>query len=199
MNKIFNLFILIILFSSCINKTSNKEKEYNVYLQPYNNFTDEEVKNLQIDVQNCFDTLIPELNIKINILKNKVLSKQFLNNNKTRYRADSIINNQKNQYDYYILGLTHYDISSTVHNIDDYGILGLSYCPGSSSVISDYRVKNKSLFYKVAVHELLHNLGLKHCPNNDRKCYICDANKKPQLEKQIFLCPTCKKKLLNKE
>ncbi|MGX8697799.1 MAG: hypothetical protein ACSW8D_15580 [Prevotella sp.] len=76
--------------------------------------------------------------------------------------------------------------------------MGLSYCPGHSSVVSNYRVKDKSLFYKVAVHELLHAFGLPHCKNKDRSCYICDANKTPQLKKQIRLCPDCLKKLLDK-
>ena len=191
MQKILMTFIVLLITSCTI---PNKPKTYQIYLQPYNDFSVEEAKLLQTDIQNCFDTLIPEIRVNIQILEPKTLSKQFMISK--RYRADSIIRNQ-HSVSGYILGLTHSDISCTAHNINDYGVLGLSTCPGHSAVISDYRVSNKSLFYKVGVHELLHCFKLHHCPNNDRKCYICDANRKPQLEKQIYLCETCKEKLLN--
>ena len=97
----------------------------------------------------------------------------------------------------YVMGVISSDISTTVHGVQDFGILGLSYRPGKSAVVSSFRVKNKSLFYKVAVHELLHSLGLPHCAQKDRSCYICDADKKPQLEKQTRLCEHCKKNLLD--
>lgn len=189
MKKIL-IALIVLLFIGCT--VTPKPQIYQIYLQPYNNFSLEEAKLLQTDIQNCFDTLIPEIRVNVQILEPKALPQRFVISK--RYRADSIIRNQSS-ISGYVLGLTHSDISCTAHGINDYGVLGLSTCPGHSAIISDYRVANKSLFYKVGVHELLHCFKLRHCPNNDRKCYICDANKKPQLEKQIYLCKTCKENL----
>ena len=96
----------------------------------------------------------------------------------------------------YILGVTSKDISTSVPGKKDWGILGLSNRPGMSAVVSTFRVSKKTLFYKVTVHELLHSFGLKHCGNDDRSCYICDAHGTPQLEKQYRLCDDCRMKLL---
>ena len=189
--------LLTLILVSCSHNPVNGFKELNVYLQPYNNFSTQEASILQADIQNCFDTLVPEISVKVHLLEVETLPKKYINTARHRYRADSIIRNQHPQSGY-ILGLTHSDISTTAHGINDFGVLGLSFCPGHSAVVSDYRVSNKSLFYKVGVHELLHCFGLKHCPNNDRNCYICDANKKPQLEKQIYICGTCKQKLIHR-
>jgi hypothetical protein len=37
------------------------------------------------------------------------------------------------------------------------------------------------------------------CSQKDRSCYICDADKHPQLEKQTRLCDACRKKLQGKK
>lgn len=189
------LFILMVVLLGCsTNERKNTPKEFSVYIVSYHNYPEKELIKLQNDIQNCFDTLIPEIIVKVNILNQKVnIPSNCWNHNNSRLRADSLIAYQKKTYsnNSYILGVTSKDISTTCHNIQDWGILGLSYCPGKSSVISSYRVANKSLFYKVAVHELLHAFGLPHCKNKDRSCYICDADKTPQLNKQTRLCPNC--------
>lgn len=168
-----------------------------VHLQPYNGYPADKVKGLQRDMQHCLDTLIPELKFHVNVLEERTLPSSFLYTPRNRFRADSIIRYQKSfpTHDY-VMGVISSDISTTVHGTQDFGILGLSYRPGKSAVVSSFRVKNKDLFYKVAVHELLHSLGLPHCPQMDRSCYICDADKRPQLEKQTRLCEQCKKKLM---
>lgn len=167
-----------------------------VHLQPYNGYPAGKMKKLQRDVQNCLDTLIPELKFRVDVLKDRKLPKSFIYTPRNRFRADSIIRYQKlfPTRDY-IVGVIASDISTSVHGVKDFGIEGLSYRPGKSAVVSSWRVKNKALFYKVAVHEFLHSLGLPHCGRKDRSCYICDADKHPQLEKQTRLCEECKKKL----
>lgn len=193
------LFILMVVLLGCsTNEGKNTPKEFSVYIVSYHNYPEKELIKLQNDIQNCFDTLIPEITVKVNILNQKVdIPKNCWNHNNSRVRADSLIAYQRKIYskDFYVLGVTSKDISTTCHNIQDWGVLGLSYCPGKSSVVSNHRISNKSLFYKVATHELLHAFGLSHCKNNDRSCYICDANKIPQLEKQVRLCPDCLNKL----
>lgn len=179
-------------------KQQKQAEVITVLLQPYNGYPADKLKRLQRDMQHCLDTLIPELRFHVDVLKERTLPSSFLYTPRNRFRADSIIRYQKSfpTHDY-VMGVISSDISTTVHGVQDFGILGLSYRPGKSGVVSSFRVKNKALFYKVAVHELLHSLGLPHCAQKDRSCYICDADKKPQLEKQTRLCEHCKKKLLD--
>lgn len=199
------LCAVLLLLAGCIGedntsppKQQHKAEVITVFLQPYNGYPADKLKRLQLDIQHCLDTLIPELKFHVDVLEERTLPSSFLYTPRNRFRADSIICYQKSfpTHDY-VMGVISSDISTTVHGVQDFGILGLSYRPGRSAVVSSFRVKNKSLFYKVAVHELLHSLGLPHCAQKDRSCYICDADKHPQLEKQTRLCEPCKKKLLS--
>ena len=169
-----------------------------LYLQPYNGFPEEQILKLRADVQNCLDTLIPEQEFAVFWYENEDLPDYCWYPPRSRYRADSILLYQLRVNDQnYIIGVLNEDISVTSDNIKDWGVLGFGLQPGTSAVVSTFRVKNKSMFYKVVVHEFLHNLGLDHCPQNDRSCYICDADKHPQLEKEVRLCPVCKEYLLS--
>jgi archaemetzincin len=127
-----------------------------------------------------------------------------------RYRADKIIKLQKvelaDSLDY-IIGLTEKDISTSkkengkikepIHKYQDWGIMGLAYCPGESCVVSTFRIqhKNKAVHFmrlkKVTVHEFGHNLGLPHCP--DKKCVMTDAVESvATIDKaQLALCKKC--------
>jgi len=168
-----------------------------LYLQPYNGFPENKVLQLQTDVQHCLDTLIPERKFVVKVRKNLDLPAYCWYPPRSRYRADSILLFQ-NRMDgkNYTMGVLSEDISVDAHGYEDWGVQGLGSKPGKNAVASTFRVKNKSLFYKVVVHEFLHNLGLDHCPQNDRSCYMCDADKHPQLEKEVRLCPVCKAELL---
>lgn len=169
-----------------------------LYLQPYNDFSEKQILKLHQDVQNCLDTLIPERKFVVKVRENLDLPAYCWYPPRSRYRADSILLFQhrmdgKN----YTMGVLSGDISVDAHGYEDWGVQGLGSMPGKNAVVSTFRVKNKSMFYKVVVHEFLHNLGLDHCPQNDRSCYICDADKHPQLEKEVRLCPVCKEYLLS--
>lgn len=168
-----------------------------LYLQPYNDFPEEQMAHVHQDVQNCLDTLIPELEFVVYRYENEELPDYCWYPPRSRYRADSILLYQLRMDDEkYIMGVLSEDISVTSDNIKDWGVLGFGLQPGTSAVVSTFRVKNKSLFYKVIVHEFLHNLGLDHCSQNDRSCYMCDADKRPRLELEVQLCPVCKAELL---
>lgn len=193
----FLLCVSCFVLTGC-NQNMVGEKEITICLQPYNGFPQTELIKLRDDIENCLDTLVPEMVFNVEILDDKTIPEQYYIHpkNGARYRADSIIRYQKRFGNpNYILGITQSEICADVHNVSAWGILGLSFCPGKSSVVSNYRVRNKALFYKVAVHELLHCLELPHCGQKDRSCYICDANKTPQLEKQTRLCAPCREKL----
>lgn len=154
--------------------------------------------------------------INVKMLPQEVLPKSaFVNIKSPRYRADKLIKIQQSAMPAgvdYILGLTENDISVTKHDADgkikkpewkynDFGIMGLAYCPGKSCLVSGFRLKHKNKavhfdrFKKVVIHELGHNFGLPHCPN--KKCVMTDAvesiktidNARPDL------CRACKTKI----
>ena len=200
MRKLYYLIILTLclaglLCTGCANKsekaepaqptqtkTASRNKVITLYLQPYNDFPEDQILQLLTDVQNCLDTLIPELNFDVRWYENEELPAYCWYPKRSRYRADSILLYQlRTNGDNYVMGVLNEDISVTSDNIEDWGVLGFGLQPGTSSVVSTFRVKPKSMFYKVVVHEFLHNLGLNHCPQNDHTCYMCDADKKPHL------------------
>lgn len=139
----------------------------------------------------------------------------FVQVKSARYRADSIIriqNRIKNDTIDYLLGLTQSDISTTKkdkegniktpkYKYEDWGIMGLAYCPGKSCIVSSFRLqhKNPTIFMdrlkKVTVHEFGHNLGLPHCPN--KKCVMTDAVESVATidNTELSLCEVCKKKI----
>lgn len=207
---ILTLCLVGLLCTSCTNKgekaepakqkqtkTVTQDKVITLCLQPYNDYPEDRLLELQADVQNCLDTLIPEKKFKVNTLENRQLPATCFYKPRNRHRADSIIRYQLTfNSPYYIMGVLSTDISCDAHGYEDFGILGLGFCPGTSAVVSTYRVKQKPLFYKVVIHEFLHNLGLDHCPQNDRSCYMCDADKTPHLELEVRLCESCRDALI---
>ncbi len=131
-----------------------------------------------------------------------------------RYRADSLLVYLKKlkpkDFDY-IIGITQKDISTSKktdagkvkqphQKYFDWGIMGLATRPGKSCVISSFRIqhKNKEIFYsrlqKIAVHELGHNLGLKHCEASE-SCVMRDAAESVKTIDHVegTLCESCKK------
>ena len=176
---------------------SSRTKVITVYLQPYNGFPEDQLLVLQADVQNCLDTLIQEKKFKVKTLNNRQLPAYCYYTPRNRYRADSIIVYQTTfSNSNYIVGVLNTDISCSAHGYADFGILGLGSCPGKTAVVSNHRVRNKSMFYKVAVHEFLHTLGMPHCSEDDRSCYMCDADGTPQLEKEVRLCESCRETIV---
>jgi len=118
---------------------------------------------------------------------------------RARYRADTLIRqlSAKTISGHVSLALTTKDISYTKDKFADYGIMGLSYCPGKACVASSYRLDTKNLkdqFFKIAIHELGHTQGLPHCPV--KECFMRDAEGKNHTDKEKFFCPQCKKVLI---
>lgn len=115
---------------------------------------------------------------------------------------DSIAEDHGNEY-LKVIGIASVDISTTKGDVYDWGIFGLGYMPGRVCVVSTFRLGRKKvgemLFFerlvKVVNHELGHNFGLNHCPN--QHCLMEDAKgtiKTVDGETGV-LCPACQKQL----
>ena len=139
----------------------------------------------------------------------------FVNIKTPRYRADKLIAHLKSikpdSVDY-IIAFTSKDISTTKKDAygrtlepksryTDWGIFGLGYRPGPSCIVSGFRLKNSSKeqklerYKKIAIHEIGHNLGLKHCPN--KKCVMTDACESVRTidNVRMAVCQKCRSKI----
>jgi archaemetzincin len=117
---------------------------------------------------------------------------------RNRYRADSLINflASRSSDGSVTLGLTNNDISTTKGSVIDWGVMGLSYCPGKSCIVSTFRLSAKNQqeqFFKVVIHELGHSQGLQHCPNTS--CYMRDAEGGNPTDQEKEFCARCKARL----
>lgn len=203
--KYFTFFI-VLAFISCQKPITN---ETVVGIQAYKGFPMDKAKSISETIDSFY-------NVKTVILPEKELyANAFINVKSPRFRADSIIKiQQRNLPDSidFIIGLTSKDISTTKRNADgevlkpswkyqDWGVMGLGYCPGKSCVISTFRLQHKDSkkqlerLKKVAVHEFGHNLGLPHCKN--KNCVMTDAVESiATIDKEsLSLCTNCKGKI----
>lgn len=206
--KIGKCFKYLLIFGSfLVFNCSRNPKEKHLALQAYSSF------NLEF----C-DTIASSLHsiygCKVSILSPKEIPKStFVNSKSPRYRADRIIKilkDQKPDSIDFIMGLTNRDISTTkkdengntlkpISKYQDWGIFGLGYRPGSSSVVSSFRFSNVNRekflerLKKICTRELGHNLGLKHCPN--KNCVMTDAAEtiKTIDNVQLKLCKECRR------
>ncbi len=204
------LFVVCLFLLSCTQTNSTADLQSKVVgIIPYDGITKEEVTTLAQTIEDFY-------HLKTVILPKKELPKSaFVNIKSPRYRADSIIRIQNRNFPDsldFIMGLTHKDVSVTKKETDgfikkpewkyaDFGVMGLGYCPGNSSIISNFRLKSndKSLqmerFKKVVIHEFGHNLGLPHCPNTH--CVMTSAAEKISTidAEKMELCNRCVKQL----
>jgi archaemetzincin len=192
---------------SCSTKTN---KNTVIGIQTYSGFSKSETDTISYIISRFYKVKTIVLPVK------SIYSKAFTNIKSPRYRADSIIiiiiqkRDKPDSLDY-IIGLTNKDISITKHingkikspewKYNDWGIMGLAYCPGNSAIVSSFRIKssNYNLYFtrlkKVTIHELSHNLGLPHCPN--KKCVMTDAveNIATIDHSNLALCKDCNSKI----
>ena len=207
-------FLLGSLTWSCNSNTQRNKKVENVskadaehtgphcrvLIQPYGDFSEVRAQAVAKGLEKSLATYVKDLAVtEVMVLPVKPLTQNLMNDAKTRYRADKILDQQasiERHKDDVIIGLTDCDISTAAHGYEDWGILGLSETGKSNCVLSTFRVKDKSQFWKVVLHEFGHSyLGLPHCPNNDPQCFMVDCNGKPDLAKEKYLCDSCSKSI----
>jgi archaemetzincin len=95
-----------------------------------------------------------------------------------------------------ILGITCRDVSLTRDDGSDWGIMGLAYQPGSSCVVSGYRLHKTNLneeFFKVVLHEIGHTRGIRHCSRDN--CFMRPAEGRNVTAEVHIFCQDCNKKL----
>ncbi len=193
--KIISFFTLISLIFSCEKEKEkeNSEKTITILIQPFEDIKPKQLAEISENIKKIYP--------KIKILKPIDFPKNAFYEPRNRYRADSIIKylRTKTPENCVILALTNKDISVTKGKVADFGVMGLGYRPGNACVASTFRLnaENKSeQFYKVAIHELGHTQGLKHCP--DKTCFMRDAEGKNPTNEEKDFCQNCKKVLREK-
>lgn len=169
--------LIIFLMSSCSSgkKTSSTEDDsdtlctcppesfVHIDLQPLGDFTQKEANQLKEELEKH---LVPIYLSEIEVLPKKDIPASCLYKPRNRYWAGKILGflKQQNQgSDFVTIGLTHRDISTSIHGNYNYGIMGYSFRPGNACVVSTFRLKRKDDLWKVTTHEFLHSRGLPHC------------------------------------
>lgn len=193
--------ILILLFACTDSGLNNiKKKSHFNNSQVNKNFKVIIIQPLGEDLPAAFINIVyqemkkylPQINVK----KIVPLPMFAFNRERGRYRADSLIKwmSKLAKPNEVIIGVTNIDISATKNQHRDWGVMGLGYRPGNAAVASNFRLKNKSEFWKIAIHELGHTAGLSHCPV--KSCFMRDAKGKDNTDEENSFCPTCKSVLI---
>lgn len=205
---ILSSFFILIALGSCTPDHLKKKNEV-IALQPLNNYSKRETDFLKKELELFFGK-------KIIVLPDRPIPDAFIDRSKgKRYAASKIINwlsSYKVDTVISVVGLTREDIYTTKKDNSGkvkepastyavFGIFGLGYCPGPSCVIADIRLQTRDnkLFHHrlktVTIHEIGHNLGLPHCPQEN--CIMSDANEKISTvdNSGTSYCKSCRHKL----
>ena len=209
LSKLFRAIYFLVLISSILTSCTTPIEDKKVAILAFDDFPHDKTALAVETLQNFY-------HCQIELLPTSDLPKSaFIDVKSPRYRADSLLHFLKSKCPKdcdHIVGLTAHDISFTKRingctkkpkwKYEDWGIMGLAHCPGTSCIVSDYRIGrsvNSAIandrFKKVLAHELGHCLGLPHC--RDKKCLIRDAAESVKtIDNVAFdLCPACKKQI----
>jgi archaemetzincin len=158
-----------------------------IHLQPFAGIPHHTISILADSLRTVFPSLV--------VLPEIPLPDQAFFKPRNRYKADSLLVFLKKQTPVRTtsLGVTASDISTSNPPHSDWGIMGLSYCPGNASVVSTWRLSKSSQsdqLFKVAIHELGHAEGLPHCLQ--KTCFMRDAEGKNPTNEEVDFCVKCK-------
>lgn len=193
--KFLQIIFYIIIFSFCVNcKQSTFSNSPKISLVNLGKVDNSQIEFVKSTLENNFkiDTII---------IINQQLPEETYYKPRNRYRADKLIKYLKENFETdKTIGITNKDISTTVDQHEDWGIMGLAYCPGKSCVVSTFRTfrgakseeHRKDRLKKVTMHEFGHTLGLPHCKNS-KTCLMRDANGKVSTIDEVNdYCEKCK-------
>lgn len=187
-------YLFILLFTACQSGPDSIVRTNPIIeIQPLGNLD----SNTVLFLKNEITALYPQT-----ILKPKLaLPANAFYVGRNRYSADSILQylSGRTSTGHICIGITNADICTRNKDIPDWGVMGLDYCPGKSCVASAFRLSKqhtRSQLLKVAVHELGHTLGLKHCLV--KTCFMRDAEGHNTTDEETGFCNDCKAFLQNK-
>jgi archaemetzincin len=190
---LFLSFVILTAFTKYLSGRTTSNDILNtkkITLLPLGNkMPDQLVKNIYSEIKK----FVP--NISLDVTAGLPPSAYYKPRN--RYRADSLIKwmSTRAKSNEVIMGITTVDISTTKGKYQDWGVMGLAYKPGNAGVASSYRLKNKSAFWKIVIHELGHTAGLPHC--SVKSCFMRDAEGGDHTGEEKEFCSKCKKTLVN--
>ena len=206
LNKCFILFFCVGIFcligckreSTEVKEAKSSRPHCVIYLQPYDDFTVKEAEALKPVLEKNFNKFL-DGDWKFKVKSPISLPSELYVKKSNRYRALGILKDLKKlspKENEVFIGLSHKDICADVHGYKDFGIIGLSYCPGKVCIVSDKRLKNKSVMWKPILHEFIHAFyGVLHCPNDDPQCIMADARYRGSFKTQVKLCDACNSRI----
>jgi len=192
--SILHAFIASFLMIACTNTSSNKDDDtITIDIQPFTGLSDSHTAYVVQELKKIYPHVV--LLQPINLPASAYYPQHG------RYRADSLIRflNARTAKNHVTIGLTNKDISTTKNNINDWGVIGLGYCPGKACIASTYRLSKtatKTQLFKVSIHELGHTEGLPHCP--EKTCFMRDAEGHNPTNEEHEFCANCTKHLQSK-
>lgn len=209
--------ISILFLAGCSNRNQSHGNEgmgdslpadpplgYVIELKPLGNFSHQEAEQLREELVKQLGFIfnkVPKawLEASVFVGDKKEIPASCLYKPRNRYWAGGILKMLHEEHggndEIVTIGLTHRDISTSIHGQYNYGIMGLSFRPGDACVVSTFRLKRKDDLWKVTIHEFLHSRGLPHCKKDDLKCLMQDAHGKNTFYMKHGLCENCKKSL----
>lgn len=111
MKQYLCLIIIALLLAACSDKDQVKIKKGSIYLQPYDNFTQQEAMNLKKELDFHLQEVLAD-SFVVEVLPNKPLTKDLLNDAQTRYKGERMISSLKDSPSTTI-ALTHKDETGT--------------------------------------------------------------------------------------
>lgn len=206
--------IIIIIMTACVlgscgqnNSTSKEGQKTNevdaicrgpqcvIKLLPYDDFSKQEVESLLPILRQSFDKWLSG-SWTFEIMEPARLPQHSYVKERNRYFVTPVLNYQSTllEHNEIIIGLTHKDICTNIHGVKNYGIVGISRPLKQVCLVSDKRLKEKSLYWKPILHEFMHTFyGAKHCPNDDPTCFMKDAKGHGNFKIMDRLCGSCKR------